>query len=82
MILLLIAFVAGALTALAPCTISLLPVIVGGSLSGGTSVKRAFVVVVSLGVSVILFTLALKVSTAFINVPQEFWQYLSGGIII
>ena len=67
MILLLLSLLAGVLTVLAPCTISLLPVIVGGSLSGGQSFRRALVVTGSLGVSVILFTLLLKVSTAFIN---------------
>lgn len=76
-----LSFLAGALTALAPCTISLLPVIVGGSLSGGTSKKRALVVTASLGVSVILFTFLLKVSTVFINVPPSFWSVLSGVIV-
>jgi cytochrome c biogenesis protein CcdA/thiol-disulfide isomerase/thioredoxin len=82
MILLLISFIAGALTALAPCTISLLPVIVGGSLSGERSLRRALVVTASLGVSVIVFTFILKVSTVFINVPQTFWQDLSGVVIV
>jgi cytochrome c biogenesis protein CcdA len=39
-------------------------------------------VVASLGASIILFTFLLKASTVFITVPQEFWKYLSGGIII
>jgi cytochrome c biogenesis protein CcdA/thiol-disulfide isomerase/thioredoxin len=82
MILFLLSILAGILTVFAPCTISLLPVIVGGSLEGQRSVRRALVVTVSLGVSVILFTLLLKVSTAFINVPQSFWEILSGVIII
>ncbi len=81
MLLLLISFIAGALTALAPCTITLLPVIVGGSLSGGTSKKRALIVTASLGVSVIVFTLLLKASTVFINVPPTVWSLLSGLII-
>ena len=81
MILFFIALLAGVLTVLAPCTISLLPVIVGGSVGGGHSFKRALVVTTSLGLSVVLFTLILKVSTAFINIPQEFWQMLSGVII-
>ena len=82
MILLLLSLLAGVLTVLAPCTISLLPVIVGGSLQGGqNSFKRALAVTLSLGVSVILFTLLLKVSTSLITIPQEFWQYVSGGII-
>jgi cytochrome c biogenesis protein CcdA/thiol-disulfide isomerase/thioredoxin len=82
MILFLISLLAGALTVLAPCTISLLPIIVGGSLAGDTSIRRTIVVTISLGISVILFTLLLKVSTTFINVPQSFWQIISGIIII
>ena len=82
MILLGISFIAGLLTVLAPCTISLLPVIVGGTLSGGSSMRRVVVVTLSLGVSVILFTLLLKASTALIAVPQSFWQGVSGAIII
>jgi cytochrome c biogenesis protein CcdA/thiol-disulfide isomerase/thioredoxin len=81
MLLFFISLFAGFLTVLAPCTISLLPVIVGGSLAGGSSFRRALVVTASLGVSVVLFTLLLKASTAFINVPQSFWEIFSGVII-
>jgi cytochrome c biogenesis protein CcdA/thiol-disulfide isomerase/thioredoxin len=82
MILFFISFLAGVLTVLAPCTISLLPVIVGGNIAEGHSKKRALIVTASLGVSVILFTLILKVSTLFINIPQSFWQIFSGVIIV
>lgn len=81
MALLLIAFVAGLLTVLAPCTLPLLPVIVGGSI-GEAGIRRPLVIAVSLGVSVFLFTLALKASTLFINVPQSFWNIVSGGLLI
>ena len=81
MILLLISFVAGVLTVLAPCVLSLLPIIVGGSLAGGGR-RRALTIVVSLGASVILFTLLLKVSSALISIPPATWQWLSGGILI
>ena len=57
MLLFLIAFIAGVLTVLAPCVLPLLPVIVGGSVSGGVNRARAYTVALSLGVSVILFTL-------------------------
>ena len=77
-----ISFLAGVLTVLAPCILPLLPVIVGGSLSGESSARRALVVVASLGASVFLFTLLLKASTAFITIPQIFWQLLSGGLLI
>jgi len=83
MILLVISFVAGILTVLAPCVLPLLPVIVGGSMEGGSSSrKRAFIIVASLGVSLILFTLLLKASTVLIGVPEAFWTWLSGLIII
>lgn len=82
MILFLISLLAGILTALAPCTISLLPVIVGGTLSGERSIRRAVVVTFSLGISVIVFTLLLKFSSVLINVPPSFWQIGSGILII
>lgn len=82
MILLLISFVAGVLTVLAPCILPLLPVIVGGSLADKAEHrKKAVTVVVSLGISVILFTFLLKVSTLFINIPPNFWKWFSAGLI-
>jgi len=81
MILLAISFIAGVLTALAPCVLPLLPVIVGGSIAQGTR-NRAYTISISLGISVILFTFLLKASTVFINVPQSFWSGLSGTILI
>ncbi|MBU6490845.1 cytochrome c biogenesis protein/redoxin [Patescibacteria group bacterium] len=80
--LLVISFVAGILTVLSPCVLPLLPVIVGGSMAGEKSARRAVTVTVSLGVSVFVFTMLLKVSTAFINVPPEVWNYVSGGILL
>lgn len=77
------AFIAGVLTTLAPCVLPMLPVIVGGSIAGqGSDRKRAYVITASLGVSVVLFTLVLKASTAFIDIPPQVWAYLSGGLLI
>jgi len=82
MLLFLIAFIAGVLTVLAPCVLPLLPVIVGGSVSGGVNRSRAYTVAFSLGVSVILFTLLLKASTALIGIPQYAWMWFSGGVLV
>jgi len=82
MALLFVAFIAGLLTVLAPCTLPLLPVIIGGSVNGESNFKRAFVVAASLGTSVFLFTILLKVSTLLIAVPQEFWNIVSGGLLM
>jgi cytochrome c-type biogenesis protein len=78
------ALVAGVLTTLAPCVLPLLPVIVGGSIGqpGESSRWRAYVITGSLGLSVVLFTLLLKASTALIGVPTSVWQWVSGVILI
>lgn len=83
MLLLLVSFIGGVLTVLAPCILPLLPVVVGGSLADGrVNVRKALTVVGALGLSVILFTLLLKVSTALITIPEYVWRWLSGGIVL
>ncbi|MBI5414140.1 sulfite exporter TauE/SafE family protein [Candidatus Peregrinibacteria bacterium] len=73
-------FLAGVLTVLAPCVLSLLPVIIGGSV-GEKKPLRPLIIVGSLGISVIVFTLLLKATTALIGIPQEFWKLISGGLV-
>jgi cytochrome c-type biogenesis protein len=80
--LLILSFVAGVLTVLAPCILPLLPVIVGGSTLSGKDYLRPIIITASLGVSVILFTLLLKASTSLIMIPPYVWQILSGGIVL
>ena len=81
MTLLIVSFIAGVLTALAPCVLPLLPVVIGSSASG-RSKWTPYIVVASLAVSIILFTYLLKASTVFVMVPPEVWTYLSGGILL
>ncbi|PIR55114.1 hypothetical protein COU74_02955 [Candidatus Peregrinibacteria bacterium CG10_big_fil_rev_8_21_14_0_10_36_19] len=73
-------FLAGILTILAPCVLTLLPVIIGGSL-GEKNPLRPIIIVLSLSISVIVFTLLLKATTALIAIPSSFWAYISGGLI-
>ncbi len=54
--LLLIAFIAGVLTVLAPCILPLLPVIVGGSLDRKPSAHLLEFIISSLGLQVHTFT--------------------------
>lgn len=80
MSLLLLSFVAGVLTVLAPCILPLLPVVIGagvGARDRFTTVR----VIGALAVSIIVFTFILRVSTVFIAVPPGFWTYLSGTMI-
>lgn len=80
----LLAFLAGLLTAFAPCVLPLLPIILGGSVSGdGQKDKwRPYIITGSLVVSLILFTLLLKASTVLIGVDPRVWTYVSGGLVI
>jgi len=78
---LLASFLAGLLTVLAPCVLTLLPVILGGTL-GQKNPWRPVAIAGSLGVSVIVFTLALKATTALIGIPPSFWRWFSGILIM
>lgn len=82
MLLLIGSFLAGMLTVLAPCVLPLLPVIIGGSLTGGKDPKRPYIIAASLAVSLTLFTLLLKATTVLIAIPPSTINYVSGGIII
>jgi cytochrome c biogenesis protein CcdA/thiol-disulfide isomerase/thioredoxin len=86
MILLFISFTAGILTVLAPCILPLLPIIVGGTLSDGGkekfNKKKALIIILSLGISILAFTLLLKASTLFIDIPEYVWKWISGSIVI
>lgn len=83
---LLLSFLAGVLTIAAPCILPLLPVVVGGSISRAVSdvrgLRRPLVITGSLVVSVVVFTLLLKATTALLGVPQMIWQTVSGVIVL
>ncbi|MEK7602994.1 MAG: cytochrome c biogenesis protein CcdA [Patescibacteria group bacterium] len=85
MTLIFLSFVAGILTVAAPCILPLLPVIIGGSLAEPKKPKniwlRPLIITTSLAVSVIIFSLLIKASTALLGVPQVLWQLISGIIV-
>lgn len=82
MFLLFIAFLSGVLTVLSPCVLSLLPIILGASIEDGKSKKIPLIVITSLSLSILVFSLLLKSSTLLIDVPPSFWKYVSGGLLI
>ena len=84
MSLLFASFVAGILTILAPCVLPILPVVIGGSVADSSHRAwfRPLVIVLSLALSIFVFTLLLKASTILLGVPQYAWQFLSGIIVI
>lgn len=83
-----LSFIAGVLTVAAPCILPLLPVIIGGTVAvEGKSANRQEwfrppVIVGSLAASIVLFTLLLKATTAFLGVPQMVWNAVAGGIVL
>ncbi len=82
MLFLFISFVAGVLTVLAPCILPLLPVIIGAAVSEGENRRKALTIIFSLIISIVVFTLLLKYSTAFIGIPPIAWQIFSGAVLI
>ncbi len=83
MVFFLVSVLAGVLTVLAPCILPLLPVVVGASESGARRIsRRAVVVIATLAVSIIFFTLLLKASTVFIAIPPTVWTWFSGTVLV
>lgn len=81
MILALLAIFAWMLTVLAPCVLPVLPVIMGWSLATQKWYKP-FVIIGSAWVFIVIFTLLLKATTAFITIPDSFWRAVSWTIIV
>ncbi len=77
-----VSFIAGVLTILAPCVLPLLPVIMGGTAEGEKNKYQPLIITASLAASLLVFTLLIRGSTALIGIPQEVWQYISGGIVL
>lgn len=75
-----LSFIAGILTILSPCVFTLLPVILGGTLKSGEK-RSPVLIILSMSISILLFTLLLKVSTLFLNVDSQIWRSVSGGLI-
>lgn len=79
--LILLSLLAGVLTVLSPCVLPMLPVVLGGSV-GEKNKSTPYIIICSLAVSIFVFTMLLRVGTIFVDVPNQFWEILSGCIII
>lgn len=77
------AFIAGITTVFAPCIFLFLPVVLGASnTEGQKNLRKTIVIIISLALSVFIFTLLLKASTALINIHPSAWEVLAGLIIL
>jgi cytochrome c biogenesis protein CcdA/thiol-disulfide isomerase/thioredoxin len=81
MTLLITSFIAGFLTILAPCVLPLLPITLGGAVADARNRRRPLIIIASLSVSVFVFTLLLKGSTALLDVSPSVWTYISAAIL-
>ena len=79
--LLLVSFIAGILTILAPCVVSIIPILLART-ADGTGKRSPWLVIAGLSGSIVLFTILLKATTLLIAIPPQVWQYISGAIII
>jgi len=76
-----ISFLAGILTILAPCALPMIPVICGRWLES-ESRKRIFVILWSFVLSIIAFTLLLKISAVCAGIDNQVWKMISASILI
>lgn len=87
--LLIVSFFAGVLTVFAPCILPLLPVILGAGVINTDKTEKKqhpllhpIIIVASLAVSVVIFTLLLKATTLLLGVSTSVWSIIAGGIVL
>jgi cytochrome c-type biogenesis protein len=78
--LIVIAFLAGMFTILAPCVVTLIPILLARTATGGKS-HSATAVILGLGISIILFSILLKSTTLLLGIPSATWAIISGVIV-
>ena len=81
--LLVASFVAGGLTILVPCILPLIPVVVGGSILSSNGRRRnPYIIIGSLLLSIIVFTVIIQTLTNFIFIPNSFWENIAAGLVL
>lgn len=80
MTLLIVSFFAWILTVLAPCVLPILPIILGAWIDNNHK-SRPYIIILSLSISIIIFSLLLKATTIFIWVDIKYLTILSWWII-
>lgn len=70
------------MTGLAPCILPILPVILGGAVADTKDKLRPYIIVGSLAISIILFTILLRQTTRIIGISDSTLSIISGIIII
>lgn len=74
-----LSILAGVLTILAPCTLPIIPAVLG---AGSRNKKSLVIVLFSLGLSMLVFTLLLQYSTWFLAWPKTTMRAISSFLIL
>ena len=74
-----VAFVAGMVTAVSPCVLPVLPIVFAGAASGGP--RRPYAIVAGLVVSFTVFTLAAATLLRAVGLPEDFLRNLAIAVI-
>lgn len=80
--LLLASFFSGIFSVLAPCVVALLPVLLAADPNTKRRHHRPLVVIGSLLLSIIVFSILLKSTTALLFIPNSIWSIISGSIVL
>ncbi len=79
MILVIVSFIAGAFSVLAPCILPMIPVLLARGVNANR--RSAWWVIGGLVSSIFLFSILLKSTTLLIDIPQSAWSVISGVIV-
>ncbi len=75
-----IAFIAGMVTAVSPCVLPVLPILVAGGASGGT--RRPYAVIAGLVASFTAFTLAATALLAALGLPEDLLRTIAIAVVM
>ncbi len=76
-----IGFLAGLITAVSPCVLPVLPILVAGGVAGGSR-RRPYLIIAGLVASFTVFTLAGASILSALGLPQDFLRNLAIGLLV
>src|ERR671925_1744839 len=79
-LLLLIGFLAGVVTAISPCVLPVLPIVLAGGASGGR--RRPYAIVAGLVASFAAFTLAAAALLSSLGLPDDLLRNVAIGVVV
>ena len=75
-----VAFVAGVVTALSPCVLPVLPIVLAGGATGGS--RRPYAIVAGLVASFTVFTLAAAALLSALGLPDDLLRTIAIGVVV